>query len=1047
MAKSKTYTTSYRDAQVFRDTNGDGVLNEPGEALLQTDENGSFVAVPGKGRFILKGGFDIDTGDANPYDLLTAPTNARSVGTLTSLWQSLLNRGATTLKISKILNLPSKFSLPKYGAARIQDITDKTQELAARKEAQADLLTQWVSRIADTTFGARFAAMGLKGEALKAAVQAAENQTIGNFAQALLDSGQKQVDLSDRDTIRALLANTLNRSGIDLADTQLDQSAQAASEINGQFDAAPKDKLDELEKIADNSAEVFAARDFDVLTDRYTGAGLQDQVQNENIFVPAPILTFVDADTGSDASDGITNDNSPVLVGQVGPSAAQVNVYRDGVKIAAVPVSNGIWSYASPLLADGRYNFSFAGVNALGAEGAQSPTETLTIDTQGPAVPTVTPIGGTEQTPTVRGIWKAGAGDALSVTIAGQTYVEGNGLTVSPNQTWSVKLAAPLPPGVYDVIAQASDAAGNVSKDSTAGEVIVQSVASGFTLSSDAPAGTAVREGGTVTFSIAPAGGALTSPATLTLSLGGAGGQATADDFAPSTQTVSFATGESGTKTVSVTLLKDGLKEGAESYLANLLDASGKTVATLSGLIDDPANASPAISGAANVSGNAGTAIALPNLSFSDADNDTLRVTLTPTGGELGGVADADAVAAGIQLIGSPAAVTAAFANATFTGAAAGTGNVAVSASDGVNAPVAANVGISLAAGSIFEISGPTSAVEGNELAYAVTRTGDTSKAASVNFSLAPGGGASQADYGTLSVSGATSANLGPAGGTLVFAAGSTQAKVSFSVLTDSLTETGETLTATLLANPADSAGTVNAAKASSTVELQDPQAIRFILSSDAAGGVPTPEGGFIVFTVTPNEFLLTDTVLTLNLTAPSDFAPASQTISFKAGDTSARTVAVQVVEDNLAEGVKSYQATLLEGNVAIGALTGLTSDPRTTQFTLRSDGTAPGVPIKEGTTITFTVIPDGPVTRDTNLSLVLDGAQVGGAPQLASPDDFSPSFLNIHFAAGETAPHSVSVFVVDNDGAGVVFEGYQATLLDAFSNPLAVLTGLIDTI
>jgi hypothetical protein len=1047
VAKSKLYTTNYRDAQVFRDANGDGVLNEPNEILLQTDENGAFSALPGKGRFILKGGFDINTGDANPYDLLTAPNNARSIGTLTSLWQSLLNRGATTLKIAKILNLPSKFSLPKFSAVPIEDISDKTQELAARKEAQADLLTQWVSRIADTTFGARFAAQGLEGDALKAAVQAAENETIGNFAQALLDSGQKQVDLSDRDTVRALLNATLNRSGIDLSNAQLDQSAQAASEINAQYDTAPKDKLDELEEIADNSAEVFAARDFGTLVEEYTGANLDDQVRNEDIFIAAPALDFVDQDTGASPSDGTTNDNTPAFNGRVSASAIQVNVYRDGAKIDSVPASNGAWSYASPPLADGRYRFSFAGVNALGNEGDLSQPEDLTVDTAPPAVPTVTPASGTNANPTVRGTWKAGAGESLIVSVGGQAYTEGNGLTIAPNQTWSVKLVAPLAPGVYDVVARAEDIAGNARLDASLNELVVQAVASGFALSSDAPAGVPVREGGAIVFSVAPNGGALTAGATLTLSLGGAGGQATAADFNPSAQAASFAVGDANAKTLGFAIVKDGLKEGVETYLATLLDAAGNVLATLSGLIDDPPNLPPAVSGVADIAGATGVALALPNLAFSDADGDALTVTLTATGGTLGGVADADPSTPGVQLIGSPSAVTAAFAGATFAGANAGAGSVGVSVSDGVNPAVSANVGVTLTNASIFELSGPATAVEGDQVVFTVARAGDSSKAATVNFSLAPGGGASQADYGEAKVSGATVTDLSASGGTLAFPAGSAQATISLSLLADGIPETGETLTATLLANPSDPAGMIDVAKGSLSVALQDPPTTRFTLSSDAIGSVPTPEGGFIVFTVTPNEFLLSDTDLALNLVPASDFSPASQTIAFKAGETSARTVAVQVIEDNLAEGVKSYQATLLEGSVAVSAISGLTSDPRTTQFTLRSDGTAPGVPIKEGATVTFTVIPDGPVTSDTTLTLSLDGAPVGGAPELASPDDFSPAVQSIHFAAGETAPHSVSVFVVDNDGAGVVFEGYQATLLDGFSNPIALLTGLIDTI
>lgn len=1064
MAKIKTYTTAYRNATVFRDANGNGVLDEPAETALLTDADGAFSAPGGKGRFLLSGGVDIATGQTNPYALLSAPKAARSVSPLTSVWQALLDRGANQNKIKKLIGAPLTFSLNKYNAQPIGGNADANQEQGTRKEGQVGLLTQWVSRIADTTFGARFAALGLTGEALKAAVQAAEDKVIGDFAQALLTSGQKQLDLSDRDTVRALLDTTLERSGIELSDTELDRSSQAASEINGQYDAAPTDKLDELTKIADNSADVFAARDFDTLIQQYTGANLNDQVQTGDIFIPAPAgVAFAD-DTGVSPTDGLTRDNTPTFSGKVDILAEEVHVYRNGVMVFSVPALNGAWTYVSPALPDGSYAFAFAGVNSFGREGAPTPAASLTVDTLAPAVPTVTPSLGTNQNPTVRGTWKAAAGDALSVTVAGQTYVEGNGLTVSANQTWSVKLAGTLPPGVYDVIAQASDAAGNLAADTGVGELVVQSVASGFKLSSDAPAGTAVREGGTVTFSVAPAGGALTAGATLTLTLGGGGGQATAADFSPSAQTFGFAAGDSSAKTVTVTIVKDGQKEGVESYVASLLDASGKTIDTLSGTIDDPANAPPAVSGVSDIAGASGIVLALPNLSFSDADNDTLKVSLTATGGELGGLADADPATAGIQLIGTPSAVTTAFAAATFKGTAAGTGNVAISVSDGVNAPVSAKIGVSLTNASIFKIAGPASAAESASAVYTVTRAGDASKAALVDFVVTPGGGASKADYGTPTVSGAQGSNIGAVGGTLSFSAGATQATISVPILPDNALETGETLTVGLTANVADKSGSlIDASQNSATTALLDAQG-RFALATSASGNAATQEGDNLIFTVTPNGAVNADTTLTLTLegavvgsvstlAAATDFSPVSQKISFKAGDTVPRSVVVSVVDDGLAEGLEGYRANLLDSaSNSLASTLGLIADAQNSRPVIVGVADVSGIseaPIPlpdlkfldaDNDTLTVTLTASG-----GTLGNLTDAApSTPGVQLIGSPAAVTASFANATFFA---SANSGNVAVSVSDGVnspvtaniGVTIDGANPSVFELSGSTTAL--------
>ncbi|MEO3385406.1 Ig-like domain-containing protein [Mesorhizobium sp. CAU 1741] len=98
-------------------------------------------------------------------------------------------------------------------------------------------------------------------------------------------------------------------------------------------------------------------------------------------------------------------------------------------------------------------------------------------------------------------------------------------------------------------------------------------------------------------------------------------------------------------------------------------------------------NDDPVLSGLPGVSIPAvvGQSTALPDFTISDPDSaDTLTLTLTATNGTISGLDDVDAVAAGIQLTGTPAQINAAIADATFTASATGTASIGLSVTDGV---------------------------------------------------------------------------------------------------------------------------------------------------------------------------------------------------------------------------------------------------------------------------------------------------------------------------------------------------------------------------
>ncbi|MBF5005677.1 ExeM/NucH family extracellular endonuclease [Diaphorobacter caeni] len=124
-----------------------------------------------------------------------------------------------------------------------------------------------------------------------------------------------------------------------------------------------------------------------------------------------------------------------------------------------------------------------------------------------------------------------------------------------------------------------------------------------------------------------------------------------------------------------------------------------------------PANQPPSIHGVPTsvTAVDVGVATNLSAITVADVDSEQLTLTLSATNGALQGVTDADAQLAGLQLKGSPAAINAELAKASFVAAATGDASVGLSLDDGVNAAVTATYAFKASAvvtpGTGFELS------------------------------------------------------------------------------------------------------------------------------------------------------------------------------------------------------------------------------------------------------------------------------------------------------------------------------------------------------
>lgn len=266
-------------------------------------------------------------------------------------------------------------------------------------------------------------------------------------------------------------------------------------------------------------------------------------------------------------------------------------------------------------------------------------------------------------------------------------------------------------------------------------------------------------------------------------------------------------------------------------------------------------------------------------------------------------------------------------------------------------------------------------------LAYLVTRTGDSSATATIQFATAGGTAAAGSDY--------TAANQ-----TLAFAAGETAKVVTVAISGDTAVEANETVLG-VISNA--STGTLATATAGATI-LDDDQS----LWSIATTGIDRSENGFaVIYTVTRTGNSSTAATL-LGFTAGgtatggSDFTNSAGSITFAAGETT-QIVRVNLINDALTEGDETLVASIANASTgtivtATASVTLLDDDLSVWKVTSGGDaGESAGV-------LTFTVSRSGPYsTAQTIQFATVGGTAVAGA-------DYTAAYQTLSFAAGENS-------------------------------------------
>jgi hypothetical protein len=172
----------------------------------------------------------------------------------------------------------------------------------------------------------------------------------------------------------------------------------------------------------------------------------------------------------------LTNDRTPFLTGTVNDPTATIQVTVNGNTYPAANNGNGTWTLGdnviAPPLGDATYNVLAAATNSAGTANDATSGE-LVVDGTAPTI-TVNTLSTSDTMPPLTGTVNDNAA-TVRITVNGNVYVATN----NANGTWTLAdniISPALAAATYNVVAQATDTAGNVGTDATNNELTITGV-------------------------------------------------------------------------------------------------------------------------------------------------------------------------------------------------------------------------------------------------------------------------------------------------------------------------------------------------------------------------------------------------------------------------------------------------------------------------------------------------------------------------------------------------------------------------------------------
>lgn len=413
------------------------------------------------------------------------------------------------------------------------------------------------------------------------------------------------------------------------------------------------------------------------------------------------------------------------------------------------------------------------------------------------------------------------------------------------------------------------------------------------------------EDAGTLTVTVTRSAGSTTA-ATIDYATSN-GGASAGSDYTTSSGTLNFAAGQTSA-TFSVPILDDSLIEGNETFTVALSNPTGgatlAAVSSATATIADVEGGSFSLSAgtygttetagslAITVNRSAGNTTAATVQYATSNGSATAGADYTATSGTLSFAAGQTSANVSVPILDDAAiegAETFDFSLSNPTGGAT------------LGAPSIATATIADAESGSFSLDSATYNIgeNGGSLAVTVNRTAGTTSAASVSYATSNGSASAGSDFTATT-------------GTLNFAAGQTSASFSVPILEDALVEGGESFG---IALSAPTAGAALGSPSTATATITDNDlggtlgfAVTSITAQENAGTVViqvTRTGG------SDGAVSLDFATANGSATAPADFTATSGTLNWPAGDSSARTITIPLVDDTLAENAESFTVVL----------------------------------------------------------------------------------------------------------------------------------------
>ena len=482
-------------------------------------------------------------------------------------------------------------------------------------------------------------------------------------------------------------------------------------------------------------------------------------------------------------------------------------------------------------------------------------------------------------------------------------------------------------------------------------------------------------------------------------------GTATAgSDYSETTGLVTFAAGDA-TETITVDVNGDDAVEPDETFNVNLSGQTGATVSDAegAGTITDEDTPMLTVSDASTPEGGSGSANtatfgftrtgnvdAAASFSYATEDGSaTAGSDYTATSGEHAFAAGETTTEIDVPVSGDGEIEP----DETFTMTISEPVGTAIDDGEGTGTITNDDTGLAISDVSVTE--GDTGTATAT---FTVTRSGDTSGSASVDYATADGTAVAGGDYDAAS-------------GTVTFAAGETTKTVDVSVNGDTAVEPDESFTVDL---SAATGATISDAQGVGTITNDD------IVPSLAVSDATTGEGdsGTLNASFTVTRSGNTTVASSVNYAtadgtalAGSDYESRSDTLTFAAGETT-KTVNVPVTGDTAVEGDETF-------TVNLSAASGATITDAQGVGTITNDDIVPSIAVSNVTTgegnsgttaATFTVTRSGNTTVPSSVDYdTEDGSATAGS-------DYESRSDTLEFASGETSK-TVGVPVM-GDGA-----------------------------